>query len=181
MAFDKKMMDNSGIMKGKTDEKEAMTVNVTTEKRRAKEDKIWYAIAAVLFVTVVVCLTVSLISFFSSLPVELTCREDVLELWYENETVFRNAVETGDYGPVEELRGIQEVDVGEKGTNFVCGSTGISVSSHHYSILWLKNDFVPKPDAGWTFNGTAYELDDNDNTYVLEPLGDGFFYYEVHT
>lgn len=156
-------------------------MSATTEKRRAKEDKIWYAMAVVLFVTVVVCLTVSLISFFSSLPVELTCREDVLELWYENETFFRYAVETGDYAPVEELRGFQEVDVWEKGTNFVCGSTSSLISSHFYCIMWFKDGFDPEPDAGWTFNGTAYELDDNDNTYVLEPLGDGFFYYEVHT
>ena len=175
------MMDNSGIMKGKTDEKEATTVNVTTEKRRAKEDRIWYAVTPVLFAAFVIGTVVFLISCIENFPMEITNREDALKMFRKNETVFLTAAETGDFAPVEKLRGVQSTDADEDIAVIKLGGYGLGPETGYFYIVWLKDGLNTGPDSRWEPYGNGWvEHGEGDNIFYAESLGNGFYYHEAH-
>ena len=156
-------------------------MSATTEKRRAKEDKIWYAMAVALFFAVMTGIVVFLISCIENFPMEITNREDAVKMFRKNEAVFLSAAETGDFAPVEKLRGVQSTEADEDSAVIDLGGYGLAPATSYFYIVWLKDGMNTGPDSRWEPYGNGWvEYGEGDNVFYAESLGNGFYYHEDH-
>lgn len=136
----------------------------------------------------VVCLFL-MIGTLISCSSGLTEKEDIINLFSKNETLFIEAVQTKNFERVENIRGIQSVTVSEYPDyiDFSCGGYGMGSQTGYYGFFYSPDDNVtavdvagPRDELVEDGNGYRWEEKNGDNIYYVEQIGDHFFYYEAH-
>ena len=120
---------------------------------------------------------------------ELTEREDILALYHDHEDAFLLAAETKSFDALTEIKGIQEIHVQEDYVEIDCGGLGFGSNTAYFGIFYSETDDLCAESfaaTGETLvllpkdNGYYFEETYGDNTYYVEPLGNHYFYYELH-
>jgi transcription elongation factor Elf1 len=115
-----------------------------------------------------------------------TNSNDVITLFQENEAIFLQAANTGDYSQIEVIMGVQNVNVYESHIDIQCNSEGFASETKYCGIFYsAENDLCavnvagPKDKVVEKGEGYLYQEESGDNSYYVEPLGNHFFYYEA--
>ena len=115
-----------------------------------------------------------------------TNSNDVITLFQENEAIFLQAANTGDYSQIEAIMGVQNVNVYENHIDIRCNSEGFASETKYCGIFYsVENDLCavnvagPKDKVVEMGEGYLYQEESGDNSYYVEPLGNHFFYYEA--
>ena len=123
----------------------------------------------------------------SSCSLNLTEKSDIISLYQNNEEVFLQAGESGDFSAIEDIKGVQSVYISEEYVDISCGGEGFGASTHYYGIFYSTNDDRCAIDVAGPMDeliehgeGFLYQEEGGDNQYYVEPLGNRFYYYEAH-
>ncbi len=126
-------------------------------------------------------------SFLSACSNGLTSRDSIVSLYTQNESLFVNAATNSNFSDLEKIDGVQEVLVWDKYVDIQCGGSGFGSSTNYFGIFFSEKDNLRAIDVAGPFdefvssgNGYRCEQPDGDNEYYVEPLGNHYFYYEVH-
>lgn len=147
--------------------------------KEKSSDWLGYVLLGVLFL----CVLLFAVSIIRVVPLETSKRDVVVARFHRKESVFRNAAETGNWSRVERLGFVKYVEESETKdwVYIMIYSEGMAVHSRYYGLCWVKDGLRTEGDSGWTYNGTAYERTDNEgNLFIMESLGDWFYYCETH-
>ncbi len=122
---------------------------------------------------------------FLSCARELTGKEDIIALYRDNIDVFADASSGGNFSAVERLRGVESVYISDDGAvEIMCGGNKIGPGTHYYGIFYDADlDAADLTDADAyeeSGDGYVFRERDGDNVRYIEPLGDGYFYFEEH-
>lgn len=131
-----------------------------------------------------------MVSLLAACSRELTDKNRIIRLYRKNEDAFIQAASSGDFSKLENIHGVQEVNVRRSGDNFeveiYCGGSGFGSSTSYYGILYSKDfypesSFIEYPNE-WFIegNGFRYKQADGDNSKYYESLGNKYYYYEEH-
>ncbi len=127
---------------------------------------------------------------FSACTQNLTDKERIVTLFEQNEMLITDAVQTGDFEKVRQIKGIQNVYISEQYNyiDFECGGSGFGPSTHYYGFYFSPEDDLTAWNGGacpvqeLIVDGEGYSWQeiDGDNRYYVEKIGDHFYYYEAH-
>lgn len=130
---------------------------------------------------VLICMLVSLAACSG-----LTDKDSIIAMFNENRNVFLQAAASEDFSMVESLTGVESVYIGGNHVDIMCGGAGFGPHTQYYGIYFSHNDNLNamgyaqnKEALKKQGNGFIYE-EGSDYRYYVEPLGDHFFYYELH-
>ncbi|MBO4562319.1 MAG: hypothetical protein J5772_01765 [Clostridia bacterium] len=119
---------------------------------------------------------------------ELTSKKKIIKLYGENEAAFLEAAETGDFTALESMKGVLKVIMYDDHAAICCGGSGMGANTDYYEIWWtekkiesvllgqLASGYDVIPDG----NGARYKEKEGDNEFYAEPLGNGYYYVELH-
>ena len=120
-------------------------------------------------------------------PKRQTMRDKVIARYQENEAIFLQAAASGDYQPVENLKGVGEASHEKDHVDIYCGGAGFGASTHYYGIFYSTEDDLcavslagPREELVAEGDGFLYQQAGGDNRYYVESLGNHFYYYEAH-
>ncbi len=120
-----------------------------------------------------------------------TSREDwkaaVIKIYHEHEQMFADAAAAGDYSAVEALLEGDNVYIGTDYVDIYFGGTGLVPSSSYYGVFYSAKGDMCVVYAGLALSeltaegdGWCWRQPGGDNSYYVEPLGNGYYYYEEH-
>lgn len=131
-------------------------------------------------------LLICILFTFVACSTNRTEKNDIVTLFQENEEIFLQAANSGDYSGVECIRGVQNVYISEKYIDIQCGGAGVGAETRYYGIYYSADDDLcaidvagPKDELVKSGEGYLYQEKTGDNRYYVEPLGNHFFYYEA--
>ena len=112
---------------------------------------------------------------------------DMVSVFWENEQLFLQAADSGDYSAIERLRGVQDVYVNEKYIDVQGGGSGFGANTYYYGIFYSEDDNLcaiglagPREELVEKGDGYLYKEEDGDNRYYVEPLGHHYYFYEAY-
>lgn len=141
---------------------------------------------AVALISVLLALVFSLTSCSSSDGI--TDKEDIINMFTENEDAIISAVNSESFDEIEKIHGIQSIDISNDYIDFSCGGAGFGPSTHYYGFFYSADDDLlawnggacPADELYECGQGYKYQQTDGDNEYYVEKIGEHFFYYEAH-
>lgn len=124
---------------------------------------------------------------FAACSRNLTDKGDIVSLFHNNETMFLQAADSGDWTAIERLNGVRLVYPSAKCVDIQCGGAGFASNTHYYGIFYSAEDDLcaiwvsgPAEELVAQGDGYLYEQTEGDNRSYIEPLGNHFYYYEGH-
>lgn len=111
----------------------------------------------------------------------------IIALFQQNEALFLQAAQTGEYTTLEGIDGIERVYTSENYVDISCGGDGFGPSTHYYGIFYSEEDDLcaidlagPKDELVEHEGGYLYQQENGANRYYVELLENHFYYYEAH-
>lgn len=137
---------------------------------------------AVLILTCMLCLTAGGCSN------GLTSNKKIIKLYRDNEESFLEAAESQDFAALESIKGVLGISTHEDHTEIRFGGSGMGSNTDYYEIWWtekkiasvLLGQIASRYDAIPDGNGIRYKEKEGDNEFYAEPIGNGFYYVELH-
>ena len=135
----------------------------------------------------IVCLLlICMLGTFTACSANRTVKNEVVALFQENENIFLQAANSGDYSALEHIKGVQNVYIFEKYIDIQYGGAGFGAETKYYGIFYSAEDDLCAIDVAGPADklvesgeGYVYLEEGGDNQYYVEPLGNHFFYYEA--
>ena len=114
-------------------------------------------------------------------------KEDIFNIVEENVDILIEAINTGDYGYVSEIKGITDITVNDDYIVFYCRGQGIAPSSQEYGFYYsIENQPVAifdgkpvcKPENMTVKDGGYEYIDSSHNLFYTENIVNHFYYYD---
>ena len=116
-------------------------------------------------------------------------KNNIIELVEDNKKIIVEAINTGNYEKIYDIKAIEDITVNDDCVAFYCKGRGIAPSSQEYGFYYSKNNlpiaiFDGKPIHYFKNDlaigeGCEY-VDSSYNSFYTEKIRDNFYYYEAH-
>lgn len=118
----------------------------------------------------------------------LRSKNKIIALYRNNEAAFIAAADSKDFSAIESIKGVRKVSVHDHDADIYCGGSGMGADTDYYGIMWaeygIESALFSEGGTSYTKivdgSGTRYEEKAGDNVFYVEPLGNDYYYYELH-